>query len=153
MKVTQHGMYILKDTYFQKYDLQHKMMDNKHESRPHYFAIELDSVLWMIPISSKVDKYKDKIQKIECNGRKCIYYHIGVIAGRECAFLIGDMIPVVQEHVLREYTISNVHYVVRDEALNRKITSKAKRFLLLARQGKIKPYTDILTIEKQLRKM
>jgi hypothetical protein len=149
MDVKQHGIYLLSDTYFAKYDTG-KMMDNKRENSPHYVAIEIDSVLWMIPISSKVEKYQEKIEKAEKNGKKCLFYHVGRFAGKNCAFLIGDMIPVTEQYIAREYTISGIPYVIREEALNRKLVQKAKRYLLLVRQGRIKPYVDILAIERSL---
>lgn len=151
MTVTPHGIYILKDSYYEKYDINNKMMDNKRETRPHYFAIELDDILWMIPMSSKVEKYREKINEAESKGKKCLYYHIGKFAGKESAFLIGDMIPVTEQYILREYTVAKVPYVVKDSDLNRKLTSKAKRFLLLARQKKIRPYIDVFDIEKDLK--
>lgn len=149
MDIKQHGIYILKDSYYDTYN-NGKMMDNKQESRPHYLAIEINGVFWMIPLSSKVEKYREKIHVHESAGRECLYYHIGKIAGRDCVFLIGDMIPVVNDHISREYTISGIPYVVKDKDLNRKILKKAKRFLLLVRQKRIKPYVDILKIESDL---
>lgn len=149
MDIKQHGIYILKDSYYDTYN-DGRMMDNKQQSRPHYLAIEINGVFWMVPLSSKVEKYKEKILVQESSGRECLYYHIGKIAGRECAFLIGDMIPVANEHISREYTISGIPYVVKDKDLNRKILKKAKRFLLLVRQKRITPYVDILKIESDL---
>lgn len=128
------------------------MMDNKLETRPHYFAIRIDSVLWMIPMSTQVEKYQKKIAESEKNGKKCLFYHIGWIAGRKSVFLIGDMIPVTDAYISRPYTISEIPYVVRDKSLNRPLVSKAKRYLLLVRQGRIKPHVDILSIEKDLLK-
>lgn len=149
MDIKQHGIYILKDSYYDIYN-NGRMMDNKQQSRPHYLAIEINGILWMIPLSSKVEKYKEKIQEQESTGHECLYYHIGKIAGRECAFLIGNMIPVTKSYISREYTISGIPYVVKDRDLNRKILKKAKRFLLLVRQKRIKPYVDILKIERDL---
>ena len=151
MEVKQHGIYILKDSYYKTFDTG-KMMDNKQQNRPHYLAIEMDGVFWMIPLSSKVGKYSAKIQEAEKSGRECLYYHIGKIAGKDSAFLIADMIPISPKHICREYTISGVPYIVKDKDLNRKILKKAKRYLLLVRQNRIKPHVDILKIERALTK-
>lgn len=150
MDVKENGLYILSDSYFQRYNTG-RMMDNKSENRPHFFALELDGILWMIPISSKTQKYRALIQKSEAAGKKPLFYHMGTIAGRECAFLIGDMIPVTPPYILRPYTVSGTPYIIRDERLLRQLKSKAKRYLALVQQGKIRPYVDILGIRKSLR--
>lgn len=149
MEVEQHGIYILSDAYFQKFNAG-KMMDNKRGNRPHYFAVEIDGVLWMVPLSTQVEKYRKIISEAEKNGKKCLFYHIGKFAGKECAFLVGDMIPVTKAYVSRPYTISGVPYIVKDRSLNTPLVSKAKRYLILVRQGRIKPFVDILSIEKTL---
>lgn len=107
----------------------------------------------MIPISSKVEKYRAAIARSETAGKKTLFYHLGVISGRESAFLIGDMIPVVQAYIVRPYTVSGMPYVVRDAKLLRSLKSKAKRYLTLVRQGKIRPHVDILDICRRLADM
>ena len=152
MDVKENGLYVLSDSYFQQYDTG-RMMDNKAENRPHFFALQIDGILWMIPISSKVEKYRAAIARSETAGKKTLFYHLGVISGRESAFLIGDMIPVVQAYIVRPYTVSGMPYVVRDAKLLRSLKSKAKRYLTLVRQGKIRPHVDILDICRRLADM
>lgn len=149
MDVKENGLYILSDSYFQRYDTG-RMMDNKSENRPHFFALQIDGILWMIPISSKVEKYRAAIARSEAAGKKPLFYHLGTIAGRECAFLIGDIIPVTPPYVLRPYTVSGTPYIIRDERLLRQLKSKAKRYLTLVQQRKIRPYVDILGIRRKL---
>lgn len=50
------GLYIISDQYFLDFPNE-RYMDNKKESRPHYYAIrDNDGIFWMIPLSSKVEK-------------------------------------------------------------------------------------------------
>lgn len=151
MDVKKNGAYILSDAYFEKYDTG-RMMDNKSSNRPHYVALHIEDTYWMVPISHKVEKYEEKIQKFEDENKECVFYHIGEFAGQKRAFLIGDMIPTTEKYILRAYTVSGRPYVIRDEDLNRKLTSKAKRYLLLVRKKKIKPYVDIFSIERDLKR-
>lgn len=59
------GLYIISDQYFLDFPNE-RYMDNKKESRPHYYAIrDNDGIFWMIPLSSKVEKYRVKIEKTE----------------------------------------------------------------------------------------
>lgn len=149
MEVKTCGAYILSDEYFNKYNTG-RMMDNKSGNRPHYVAIQFDDTYWMVPISHRVEKYQEKIKHQEEKGRQCVFYHIGEFAGQRRAFLIGDMIPTTEKYISRAYTVSGIPYVIRNEDLNRKLESKAKRFLTLVRSGRIKPVVDILKIEKEL---
>lgn len=65
------GLYIIKDKYFVDFP-NDKHMQNKGENRPHYYAIkDGDGLYWMIPISSKVDKFRAKIEDVE---RKSVGY-------------------------------------------------------------------------------
>lgn len=145
MDVKENGLYILSDSYFETFDTG-RMMDNKSENRPHFFALEIGSVFWMIPISSKVEKYRAAIRRAEAAGKKTLFYHLGTISGREAAFLIGDMIPVTKAYIVRPYIVAGTPYVVRDAKLLRQLRSKAKRYLTLVQQGKIRPNVDILDI-------
>lgn len=149
MEVQENGLYILSDSYFAKYNTG-RMMDNKLENRPHFFSLRVGEVLWMIPISSKVDKYRTAIARDEAAGKKALFYHIGVIAGREAAFLIGDMIPVTEKYIVRPYTICGNPYVVANSNLVRQLATKAKRYLKLVEQHRIRPHVDILSIRNDL---
>lgn len=65
--------YHIKDAYFQTVDA-HGLMRNKENGghRPHYYCIEDENVrglYWVIPISSKVEKYEAlRLKKIKRNG-------------------------------------------------------------------------------------
>ena len=87
MEVKQGYSYHIKDRFFSDVS-DSSLMSNKENGnyRPHYYAIE-DSknkdIFWMIPISSKVEKYKKIIAaKIKRNG-KCSTLVIGTFAGEE----------------------------------------------------------------------
>ena len=98
MEVKQGYSYHIKDCFFSDVS-DSSLMSNKENGnyRPHYYAIE-DSknkdIFWMIPISSKVEKYKRIVaSKIKRNG-KCSTILIGIFTGEEKAFLIQNAFPV-----------------------------------------------------------
>lgn len=116
-KIEISGLYIVNDQYYLDYP-SHYYMQNKSESRPHYYAIQdSDGIFWMIPLSSKVEKYRARIADIEsvhgCGS--CILYCIAPIHGTERAILVGDMFPVTEKYILRPYTISGQPYVIRNK--------------------------------------
>ena len=88
------GLYTVKDEYFIRFDTHGQMMDNKYARRPYYCGIQADDgILWLIPLSSKVEKYSLAIQRYEdkCGKGNCLFYYIAKLKGRESAFLIGDV--------------------------------------------------------------
>ena len=126
-------------------------MKNKSENRPHYFAIKAENgIYWMVPLSSKVDKYREKIERDKRNYNDSLFYHIGRIKGEDRVFLVGNAIPVTENYIKKEFTIKGVPYVVKNKTETKKIRSKVRRYLVLVKQGKLKPYVDILKIEQQL---
>ena len=60
----------------------------------------------MIPLSSRVDKYRRIMEKKINMGKPCDIIHIVKLDdGRESAFLIQDMFPITEKYIEREYTI------------------------------------------------
>ena len=146
------GLYILSDDYFERYG-QPTMMDNKYETRPYYLALSASNgIIWLVPLSSKVDKYQLSIAADEQkHGKgKCIFHYIAKVKGRRNAFLIGDTIPVIEKYLLRPFTVKGVPFVVEDAADIKAIRSKLSRYLSLVRSGTLTPCIDILSIEKAL---
>lgn len=126
-------------------------MDNKHENRPYYLAIaDSNGIMWLIPISSKVDKYKAKIAADELKYGECLTCHIIRFMSEERAVLIGNMIPVIPQYIKGEFTIQNKHYVIRDEVSIKAIKKRCSRYLSLVRAKKLYPVVDIMRTEQVL---
>ena len=152
MNLTEHGLYIVKDDYFRDFPSS-GWLQNKGESRPHYFAVtDSSGTTWMIPLSSRVEKYRNLINKIEeqRGTGKCVYYHIGVVSGHESAFVISDMFPVTPKYIRRPYTVNQIPYVMRDDKLIRKLRSKALKYIRLLEQGALQDKNHVLQIRKKL---
>ena len=149
------GLYIISDRYFSDYPNE-RYMDNKKESRPHYYAIrDNDGILWMIPLSSKVEKYKVKIENTERihGSNSCILCCIVPIHGTDRAVLICDMFPITDEYILRAFTIDGVPYVIQNKNIQKAIHKRAMRYLSLVKRGVLKSSLNILeTREKLLEK-
>lgn len=109
MKVEQGYSYHIKDSFFE-YIGDSFLMSNKDYKnyRPHYYAIndpKYANILWMIPISSRIEKYKKIIEsKINKNG-KCNTIVIGRFGGRESAFLIQNAFPIKEKYLDHIHTI------------------------------------------------
>lgn len=152
MELVQYGFYKLKDKYFSDFPSpDNRYMDNKKENRPYYLAFKDKSgIIWLLPISHKVDKYKAKIAEDIKKHKECLTCHIIRFMGEERAVLIGNMIPVIPEYIKGEFTICNKHYIVQDEIAIKAIRKRCSRYLSLVRANKLHPCVDILATEKAL---
>lgn len=126
-------VYHIKNEYFE-FVKDDKLMKN-HEngsSRPTYFCIknEDSKILWFIPMSSKVEKYRKlQNQKIQKNGI-CDTIVIGKYRGSESAFLIQNIFPITEKYidhidVIRNKAISVV------EGTKSEITAKVNKIFML----------------------
>ena len=95
-------VYHIKNEYFD-FVKNEKLMKN-HEgkyTRPNYFCIknENEKFMWFIPMSSKVEKYRDIIKyKIKKYGR-CDTIVIGNYRRRKHAFLLQNMFPITEKYI------------------------------------------------------
>ena len=54
----------------------------------------------MIPLSSRIDKYKKVVENKEKAGKPCDIIHIVKLDdSRESAFLIQDMFPIIEKYI------------------------------------------------------
>ena len=151
------GFYIIKDSFFE--DMSDPYLKrNKSGNRPHYYCFEDTNtkIYWMIPLSSRIDKYKRIMEKKEKEGKSCDIIHIVKLDdGRESAFLIQDMFPITDEYIEREYTISGNHLMLTSKHTIRVIERKARKVLGMLKRGiKFTPtQPDVITILKKLQRL
>ncbi len=69
--------------------------------RPHYLAIQ-DSqnsgIYWMIPVSSKFEKYQNIYSHQVARYKKCTKIVLGKCGGRDAAFLIQNAFPTTADY-------------------------------------------------------
>lgn len=90
----------------------------------------------MIPLSSRIDKYRRIMEKKEKAGKSCDILHIARLDdSRESAFLIQDMFPITEEYIEREYTIAGNHLMLTSEHTVREIEQKARKVMGMLKRG------------------
>lgn len=100
MKIQTGYLYHIKNQFF---DVVHdeSLMAN-HEcgkKRPTYFTIKDGDILWFIPLSSKVEKYrKVRDNKVNKFGR-CDTILIREIMGEDCAILLQNAFPTLEKYI------------------------------------------------------
>ena len=149
------GFYIIKDEFFEDMSDPY-LKGNKAGNRPHYYCFEdiNTGIYWMIPLSSRIDKYKRIMEKKEKCGKPCDILHIVKLDDdRESVFLIQDMFPITEEYIEREYTIAGNHLMLTSEHTAKEIEQKAKKIMGMLKRGvKFMPtQPDVMAILKKLR--
>lgn len=153
MQIQSGYFYFLNDAFFQRFP--EGTMPNKEDDalgrhhRPYYFALELNGVMWMIPVSSKTNKYEKIHQhKIEKYGH-CDTIYFANIMNKKRVFLIQNMVPVTIEYINEQYKTKDVPVSIKiiDQNELKKIVNrvigrmKSSRFCL---------FTDIRYMLKEL---
>ena len=126
-------VYHIKDEYFE-FAKDEKLMKN-HENgntRPTYFCIKNDNskILWFIPMSSKIEKYRKlQQQKIQKNG-VCDTIVIGKYRRKDAAFLIQNIFPITEKYIDHIDTIRN-NAVAVVEGTQKEIKKKVNKIFKL----------------------
>lgn len=164
----QGHFYFIKDDFYLKYDKQQNLPKNKNKennkshNRPCFYAFsdkKRCEVLWIVPVSSKIEKFKAIVnKKIEkqrgqsIKNPKCNTICFGKLLGRDTAFLIQNMFPITQKYILNEYIDKNTGNVVTlDKKTEKNILYNARQVLKLVERGISNPvFSDILSIKASL---
>lgn len=106
MKVQTGYLYHIKDEFFDKINEKGLMINHENgHSRPSYLAIKEKNILWFIPLSSKVDKYKSIIEQKKKKYGKCKGIIIKKIEGFEQVILIQNAFPTLEKYIKSKHTI------------------------------------------------
>jgi len=135
--LVERGFYIIKDNFFKDVNDPY-LKGNKESNRPHYYCFKEENtgLFWMIPLSSKIEKYKKIMDTKIKAGKPCDILHIMKLDnGKESVFLIQDMFPVTIKYIERKYTIKENHLLVTSEHSAFEIEKKAKKVMNMLKNG------------------
>ncbi|MBZ3935856.1 type III toxin-antitoxin system CptIN family toxin [Methanimicrococcus blatticola] len=121
--------------------------------RPCFFAFQ-DSVnsdiFWLIPISSKLEKYKMIQKRITEKHKSCNTLYFCNVLGKERVFLIQNMFPITRNYIEETYLNQRNEEVKISSANEKQIIRKAKTAFRLHHRGKNIFFVDIEFIKKEL---
>ena len=149
MEVLTGYLYHIKDEFFNKINDKGIMINHENgHSRPSYLAIKDKDILWFIPLSSKIDKYKAIIKKKVEKYGSCKTIMIKKIAGQEQVILIQNAFPTLDKYVKSRHTIDGKVVKVPD-AIKKEIVDNFKYMLILKNnRGLNLFFTDIDKIKE-----
>lgn len=143
MKVQTGYLYHIKDEFFNRINNKGLMINHENgHSRPSYLAIKDEEILWFIPLSTKIDKYKSIVEKKEKKYGSCKTILIKKIAGREQAILIQNAFPTLEKYIQSRHTVDG-KIVKISSAVEREIVNNFEYMLSLKASGLNLFFTDI----------
>ncbi len=123
---------------------------NVEKKRPTYFTIKDKDILWFIPLSSKVDKYRKILDnKMKKYGR-CDTILIREILGKDSVVLLQNAFPTLEKYIDHEHLLDNGKPAKVVETLKDEILQNFKYLLKLKSKGVNLFFTDIDKIKKQM---
>lgn len=143
LKVQTGYLYHIKDEFFNRINNKGLMINHENgHSRPSYLAIKDEEILWFIPLSTKIDKYKSIVEKKEKKYGSCKTILIKKIAGREQAILIQNAFPTLEKYIQSRHTVDG-KIVKISSAVEREIIDDFEYMLSLKASGLNLFFTDI----------
>ena len=111
-------------------------------SRPSYFLVKDKDLLWFIPLSTKINKYKKIVENKKQKYGKCNTILIRKIANKENALLIQNAFPSLSNFLSHPHTINGKPYRV-PTGIQREIKNNFDELMKLKKSGINLFFTDV----------
>lgn len=152
MDILTGSMYFVSDAFFATIQDPYLKINYENTKRPHYFAFE-DSetgLFWLVPCSSKIDKYECLIQKKQEQHKPTDTIKIVKIFDKKVALLFQDMFPVIETYIEGRYIKGGQPVRIADPKLIQELEKNARRVINLLHRGvRFTPtQPDVLRIEQ-----
>lgn len=151
--------YFMKDKFYSDFS-NCGLMPNKDNinpntgNRPCFFSFQDKNeanIFWLVPISSKSEKYQSIYDKNVAKYGRCDFIDFGNVLGTRAAFLIQNMFPTTKEYIDSRYVVNGV-VVKTDNITTARIIHKAEDVLEKSKKGIKLTFTDIKQIYSMLLK-
>ncbi len=150
MLIQEGYVYHINDVYFEKVQ-DDKLMQNKENGtyRPTFFCMrdEKTSLLWMVPMSTRVEKFQAIHDKQVARYGKCLTIVMGEYDNRRSVFLLQNMFPILPCYLDHIHT-RNGNPVPVKHSIQLEVKSKLKQIRRLTTRGNKIVFPDILRLEK-----
>ena len=152
------SFYFIKDKYYERFS-DCNLMGNKNadekgvHGRPCFYCFKTEGYYWMVPISSKTEKYEELKKKKEKRYKKYDGLRFGYVNGEKRAFLIQNVCPVSEEYIDCQYMIeNNTIPVTINSKLSAEINGIVRKVIRLNERGIKIVLTNIDYILNELNK-
>jgi len=105
MKITVGHFYFVDDSFFEKVQDPYLKINYEYTYRPHYFPFvdENTGLLWLVPCSSRVEKFEKIIEKKKEKHKPVDAIKIVTLFDDKTVLLFQDMFPVTEKYIKNEY--------------------------------------------------
>lgn len=147
-------LYFIRDDFYDKFKncglLENKeMINGVMHGRPccYMFKYEDNDLYWMIPVSSKIEKYERQYKHSVDKYGLCDNISFGYVLGKRRAFLPQNLFPVTEEYIENTYIDMNTKRPITiPKDLMSELNKKARKKIRYNFQGKKFGMTDIVKI-------
>ena len=152
MEIKTGYLYHIKDEFFDIVNDESLMTNHERgKTRPTYFTIKDKDILWFIPLSSKVNKYKRIVDsKIKKYGF-CNTILIKKIFDEESVILLQNAFPTIEKYIDHVHMRNGKPAKVPSK-IEKEIESKFRELMLLKERGINLFFTDIDKIKGEMLK-
>ena len=155
MKVENGKFYFIKDEFFDIFK-NYNLMHNKENGtkRPCYFCFndqQEKKIIWFVPISSKVEKYKLIYENKKKTRKKVYNFVFGKVLGKEKTFLIQNIFPTTEYYIESKYQSKNQDVKIT-ASLKKEIIQTSINVIKLAKKGINIPFYNIIEMKEILLK-
>ena len=145
-------VYHIKNEYFE-FVKDDKLMQNHKNggTRPNYLCIENsnEKLLWFVPMSSKIEKYKKQRQKYLDKYNRCDTIVLGKYRNKETAFLVQNIFPVTEKYIDHIDTVKGIAQPVAKN-IQKEVINSVNNIFFLKNKGVNFIYPDVDTIAQKL---
>ena len=151
MKFETGYLYHIKDEFFSVVNDENLMSNHERgKKRPTYFKIKDKEIVWFIPLSSKVEKYKKIVDKKMKKYGVCNSILIKNVLGKESAILIQNAFPTLEKYIDHVHLLENGTPAKVIDSTCDEIFSNFLQMLKLKKKGLNFFFTDMDRIKKQM---
>ena len=143
-------VYHINDLYFSVAN-DDKLMRN-HEGgayRPTYYCLkdEKTGLLWVVPMSGRIDKFQTIIEKDTARYGRCIKILVARYGDDQSAFLFQNMFPILPKYIDHIHTVAGIPMPV-NPVVQKEIVKRFKEIRRLYARGIKMVFPDITRLEK-----
>lgn len=153
-------LYFVKDEFYERFKncglLENKeVLNNKLHNRPCCYLFKFDNqdtdIYWMVPISSKIEKYKKEYNHSIKKYGMCDNISFCYILGKESAILPQNLFPITENYINNIYIDSNTHKPISiPKNIMAEVNKKARKKIRYNNKGKTFGMSDVMTIYNAL---
>ena len=149
--------YFIKNEYFIDFPdknlmQNHEKVNNILHDRPCFFALKdkhNNEIYWMIPVSSKTEKYQLIYEKKLEKYNSCDTIAFGEILGQKRTFLLQNICPVTEKYLREQYKNNNKTVRIAKN-LEKELSIKAAKIIALVNKNKKVVFPDVRKIKQEL---